>query len=246
MQVIYKIYAYIKFYFNVYFLKYFLSSKALLNFHRKKIYPKDLLKLFNNINYKPKYYIFNNFTHNYDLQNMINIFPKEFNSYNNKNINTFQSPHNLHEKDEFRNFANFLQDYLNRCLVTKQFPKNLEIKIIRMWFVISSDKAQINPHNHLDGHLSGVLYPSNTNPESNGLILYNPFKNIEKLIFQDKEFIKKDLLTRFKIKESADENKLIVFDSFIMHSVDKVKLSHNKNKKRVSLAWDAVFNYKSN
>lgn len=240
MKYIFTLYAKFRLWIYLYVYNKFFNQKKLLSKYRRKIFEKNLLNEIEINNPFAKFFVIKNFEHNFDLMKIINNFPKLKNNFNDKNINTYQSEHNIHKHKDFRNFNYFLEEFLNKIIAPEYNLLNYKLKINKMWFVISSKNGRIHPHNHLDGHISGVLYPKSSYSDDNGLMIYNPLKKIEKHTF---DFLNSEkveyLATRYNL-EISDINNMIVFDSFLMHSVNKVKFKNN-NDIRVSLAWDAIF-----
>ena len=244
MSIIYSFYTSIRLFIYLKILNKFQSQKKLLISFRKKIFDQKLLSSIQEKNLFPKYFIINNFNHKFNLLRMIDEFPKPKNNFNNKNIKTYQSEHNIHEHKNFIEFSEYLEDFLNKLLIPEYGLKNFKIKINKMWFVISSQNGKIHPHNHLDGHISGVLYPKNSKDDDNGLMIYNPFKKLEKNIYNYLSKVKIEYTnTNYNLERSSSEN-MIIFDSFLMHSVSKINFKNEKDL-RISLAWDAVFESKT-
>ena len=218
----------------------FFDQKKLLYKFRSRIYNKTLLELIEKNNEFSKYFFIENFHHGFDLMKTINEYPKTDNKYKNKNIKTYQSEHNIHKHDAFKNFSDYLENFLNKIIIPEYGLNTYRIKIDKMWFVISYQNGKINPHNHLDGHISGVLYPKSFISDDNGLMIYNPFKSLSKITFNYLDKINTKFINSSHNLEISDVNNMIIFDSFLMHSVNKVKFQSDKDC-RVSLAWDAIF-----
>ena len=238
MSLIYSLYANLKLFLYLFFYNKIFNNHKLLNFFQEKIYIKALYEEIKIRNITPKFFYVESFEHHFELMENINNFPKNPNSYENKNINTYQSNHDIHHHALFKNFASYLENYLNQNILPHYNISNYKFKINKMWFVISSQNGKINPHNHIDGHISGVLYPDSHWIKGNGLTIYNPFKIIKRLEYNNEKFINEMELSSIICKESSDTNTMIIFDSFLMHSVNKVKLK-SETLKRVSIAWDA-------
>jgi len=239
MSIIYKIYSWSKLFIYSNILNKFFGDKLLYKFFCKKIYSEELLYSKLKTKEHAKYFVINNFENFLNLEEVINNYPKVKNNFQNKNIRTYQSEHNIHKFEEFKDFSNFLEKFLNEAILPHYSFSNYKLKINKMWFVISKSMGKIHPHNHLDGHISGVFYPKRSS-EINGLTIYNPFKNLQKFVFQNFNFEEKNFLTQKKTFERSEKNKMIIFDSFLMHSVDHIKFNEN-TETRVSLAWDAKF-----
>lgn len=238
MSLIYSLYTNLKLFLHLFFYNKIFNNHKLLNFFQEKIYNKALYEEIKIRNITPKFFYIESFEHHFELMENINNFPKNTNSYKNKNKNTYQSDHDIHHHALFKNFASFLENYLNKIILPHYQISNYKFTINKMWFVISSQNGKINPHNHMDGHISGVLYPESNWLSGNGLTIYNPFKKIIRFEYTNEKLISEKDIGSMTCKESSNTNTMIIFDSFLMHSVNKVKLK-SELYKRVSIAWDA-------
>ena len=205
---------------------------------RKKKYKKSILKTL----YQPKVFIFNL---NYDTEKII----RAIYNYDNLNVdnkysddghsNVFQSEHDLEKHKDFIGISKNLEFDINYKL--KNLLNYQSLKIIKLWFVITKNLGVIKKHSHFDSDFSGVFYlkvDKNNNSE-NGLRIYNYLENIEIYEFskEHQKFIKsinKDQTILLKPKN----NDLIIFNSYIEHSVDN-KTSNNID--RISLPFDLIF-----
>lgn len=205
---------------------------------RKKNYKKSVLKIL----YQPKVFIFNL---NYDTEKII----KTIYNFDNLNIdnqysddghsNVFQSEHNLEKHKDFVEISKNLEFDINNKL--KNHLNYQLLKINKLWFVITKNLGLIKKHSHFDSDFSGVFYlkVEKDNNSENGLRLYNYLENIEIYEFSkdNQKFIKstnKNQTILFKPKI----NDIIIFNSFIEHSVDNKTLN---NVDRISLPFDLIF-----
>lgn len=206
---------------------------------RKSKYNQNILKEF----IKPRLFIFNIELDTQDIINKIydyeDIFKKnEFTKDGHENI--YQSEHTLNKKEEFKQLSQKLEVLLNLNL--SNFFNDIKIKIHKMWFVITQDKGIIKKHSHFDSDLSGVLYlkvDENPQDKLGSLKIYNIFKNLEVLKYNDNE-------KKFNVSKVNEEyfyftpklNSLIIFNSYIEHSVE----NSSSNNDRISLPIDCKFN----
>tara|TARA_B100001175_G_scaffold317016_1_gene332524 strand:- start:898 stop:1560 length:663 start_codon:yes stop_codon:yes gene_type:complete len=219
--------------------------------------------MFNNLDKNPENY-FNNFfslksssSQNsyypprliiYEIQKKINLeepIEKYIKSYLNNSYSDYkqkkiyryyQSEHNLHKLKNFKFLANILEKELNKKKNLFFFPKkNQTIKIDKMWFVKSKRGVDLLPHNHPEGIISGIYYYKVPKKKSPGILrIENPKNNI-KIIGNSKNILKKNR----KILIKPIKNSLIVFNSYLMHSV----IDQASDEDRVSIPFDAnIFN----
>lgn len=239
--MLFRIYSSLKLFIYLNLVKYLYSNSGLIVHYRKKIFEKKIFDLIHINNPYPKFFTLKKFYTKFNLSKSIADYPKYKNSYQKKNVNTYQSEHNIHLNKSFSGFSKFLESYLNLNILPFYNTSSLEIKIDKMWFVISSQNAKINPHNHLDGHISGVYYPNIETNKENGLTIYNPFNEIVNIqIDCENEKINKNLSKKKIFSEKSSYGSMIIFDSYLMHSVNNIKFKDDSDY-RVSLAWDAIF-----
>ena len=201
----------------------------------------------NNININDKsfsYYppsIYNTkINRNINILDEIFKYQKQFptNRYSDKKqINIYkyyQSEHNLHLLDQFKDLKIFLEKHINDNIFKAFFGElKKKIYINKMWFVISSKGVKLAKHNHSEGVFSGILYLKvpNQHKQVGQLILSNPQKNInlinqnidQKIIHKNNEIIIEPI-----------NNNLIVFNSYIKHSVENQATTED----RISLPFD--------
>ena len=204
---------------------------------RKKNFDKDLLTTF----YKPKIFIFN---HDFEAKDIIdsiynyeNLFGvNEFTNDGHKNI--FQSEHNLNKKKEFIDTSKSIENLLNKNIANIFNSK--KINLIKMWFVITKQSGIINKHSHFDSDLSGVLYLK-VNPKSSnsGLEIFNPLEEMDIYKYNlSSNKIEKSTYTGDKYLFIPKNNDLIIFNSYLEHSVQNKDLNITD---RISLPFDLIF-----
>lgn len=204
---------------------------------RKRHFDKDLLKAF----YRPKIFIFN---HDFETKDIIdsiynyeNLFDvNEFTNDGHKNI--FQSKHNLNKKKEFINTSKNIENFVSKNIANIFNSK--KINLIKMWFVITKQSGIINKHSHFDSDLSGVLYLKvNHNSSNSRLVIFNPLEEIDIYKYNlNLHKIEKSIFTGDKYLFSPKNNDLIIFNSYLEHSVQ------NKDPNitdRISLPFDLIF-----
>ena len=205
---------------------------------RKRHFDKDLLTAF----YRPKIFIFN---HDFETKDIIDSIYKydnlfnvnEFTNDSHKNI--FQSEHNLNIKKEFVDTSKSIENFVNKNIANIFNSK--KINLIKMWFVITKQSGIINKHSHFNSDLSGVLYlkvsPNSFNSE---LEIFNPLEEIDIYKYNlNLNKIEKSIFTGDKYLFSPKNNDLIIFNSYLEHSVQ------NKDPNiadRISLPFDLIFN----
>jgi uncharacterized protein (TIGR02466 family) len=204
---------------------------------RKRHFDKDLLTAF----YSPKIFIFN---HDFETKDVLdNIYNYEnlfevnkFTNDGHKNI--FQSEHNLNKKKEFIGTSKSIENFVNKNIANIFNSK--KINLIKMWFVITKQSGIINKHSHFDSDLSGVLYLKvNPNSFSSGLEILNPLEEIDIYRYNlSLNKIEKSIFTGDKYLFSPKNNDLIIFNSYLEHSVQNKDLNIAD---RISLPFDLIF-----
>ena len=188
--------------------------------------------------YPPKLIIYNLKKRKINLLNEIEKYIKSNlqNSYSDlkqKEIyRYYQSEHNIHKLKKFKFFAKLIEKELNKKKNYLFEKKNShKIKINKMWFVKSRQGVDLLSHNHPEGIISGIYYYKVPKEKSPGfLIIKDPKKNI-KIISDLKNYYKKD----YEIIIRPVENSIIIFNSYIMHSV----VNQTSQEERISIPFDA-------
>lgn len=204
---------------------------------RKKNYERNVLKLI----YKPKIFIFK-FSENLDevlnqVYNHDNLFQKnEFTK--DGHINVYQSEHNLEKNKKFKKFSKILEKFINKKL--QNFLINKELRIIKLWFVITKKLGVIKKHGHFNSDFSGVLYLNieENNEIEDGLKIYNPLEIVEIFQYtQSKKTFNKSVCFDKEFILKPKKNDIIIFNSYLEHSVNNKSIS---NIDRVSLPFDLI------
>ena len=205
---------------------------------RKKNFTKDILEIL----YNPRVFIINFPENTEKIINQIYKYEKLYkkNEFSNDgHIEVFQSEHNLHKDPKFQKISNELEKFINSKL--QKFFNYKKLTIDKLWFVITKNSGIIKKHSHFNSDYSGVFYLNvEENVEnSNGLKLYNSFENLEifRYSVSNNQF-NVEVTNEKSLLLKPSKNDLIIFNSFLEHSVD------NKNSKineRISLPFDLVF-----
>ena len=205
---------------------------------RKRSFDKDLLTAF----YRPKIFIFNQdfktkdiIDNIYNYENLFDV--NEFTNDGHKNI--FQSEHNLNKKKEFIDTSKSIENFVSKNIANIFSSK--KINLIKMWFVITKQSGIINKHSHFDSDLSGVLYLKvNPNGSNFGLEIFNPLEEMDIYKYNlSLNKIEKSTFTGDKYLFSPKNNDLIIFNSYLEHSVQN-KAPNIAD--RISLPFDLIFN----
>jgi len=218
---------------------------------QKKFFNRNYeISFFSNV-YPPTIVVINNFNFidNNRLLNEIYSHKKNNRISHKLNYhkNIFQSNHNLHQNKKFNFFKKNLNFFLSKKICRFFFIKNSRIVIDKLWFVISRINSFMHAHAHLQGDLSGVFYLQTSHGKNSGILkIYNPYKNVESHINIYKADYKKLLKYNsfrkqiFKNKIYAfkpKKNDLIIFHSYLMHSVENTKSISND---RISVPFDCL------
>ena len=151
----------------------------------------------------------------------------------------YQSEHNLHLLEQFKDLKFFLENYINDN-IAKTFMGNCKRKLFinKMWFVISSKGINLAKHNHPEGVFSGILYLKipNQYKQVGQLVLSNPQKNINLI---NKNIDQTIIHKNNEIIIEPINNNLIVFNSYIKHSVENQATTED----RISLPFDLSICY---
>jgi hypothetical protein len=157
--------------------------------------------------------------------------------------NIYQSLHNLNDNIEFKNINQLIISILNRKIIPEYKLFSSEAKLNKLWFTITKKSGVMKKHHHLDGELSGILYLKCDNVEKSGLI--NFYNNNSNLIFyksnNSEEKFKLEIIKSkvFTLRPCIGD--LIIFDSYIDHSVDS---GQDIISDRISMPWDASLQVK--
>ena len=218
------------------------TDLILFNFFkkRKKRYSQKLIT--NLIN--PKIFIMNVDINNNDLLKKIYSDKKLYmeNDYSSDgHHNIYQSDHNINLDSNFKELTSFLNSILNNKILV-YFSKSHYFKITKMWFVITKKLGIIRKHNHLSSDLSGVLYLKIDQYSKNNegaLKIFNINKNIDVYIYDLIQgiFEKKYVCTDDFFYFSPKKNDLVVFNSFLEHTV----INSKKSEDRISIPFDTEF-----
>ena len=117
---------------------------------------------------------------------------------------------------------------------------NKELRIIKLWFVITKKLGVIKKHGHFNSDFSGVLYLNieENNEIEDGLKIYNPLEIVEIFQYtQSKKKFNKSVCFDKEFILKPKKNDIIIFNSYLEHSVNNKSIS---NIDRVSLPFDLI------
>jgi len=205
---------------------------------RKKNFSKDILEIL----YNPKVFIIKFPENTEKIINQIYKYDKLYkkNEFSNDgHVEVYQSEHNLHQKSEFYEISNKLEKFINSKL--KDFINYNKLKVDKLWFVITKNSGIIKKHSHFNSDFSGAFYLNvEENKENrNGLKLYNYLENLEIFSYSVSENkFNIDVTSEKTLLLKPNKNDLIIFNSYLEHSVDN---ENSKINERISLPFDLIF-----
>mgnify|MGYP000050053520 CR=1 FL=1 len=207
---------------------YIRKNKTYEEIFLNKIFPPKIFLLKNikydkNILLEIKKYIINNPSNEYDLHGHKNIY---------------QSLHDLNLKKEFIKINDLITNILNKKIITKYKITNSKFELVKLWFTITKQSGEMKKHHHLDGELSGVLYLKCDNVKNPGYInFYNDDSNLEfNELNLENESLKHNIVKNKVFKYKPSEGDLIIFDSYLNHSVNN---GEDIKTERIAMPWDA-------
>jgi len=203
---------------------------------RKKNYSDSLL----NDLWNPRIFIFNI---DIDNQKILNQIHKETNFQKDNeysfhgHTNVYQSEHELHKEKIFFNLSEMIQSEINLKLI-KYFKSNLKFSLNKFWYVITKDSGHIKQHCHFNADFSGTFYIKLDKNNPGALMIHNKYKNINIYKFDKNrsEFVK-SRKTEDEFSIIPELNDIIVFNSYIEHSVDT---DFKMLGERVSVPFDLI------
>lgn len=213
------------------------------SFYRRKRKIHD--KKFLNKIYPPKVFLIKNVNFNSNIFTKIKNYQEnnpnnEYDYHGHKNI--YQSLHDLNTNKDFFEIADLFIKIIKDKIVPFYSEDKLNIKLEKLWFVVTSKEGMMKKHQHPDGELSGVLYLKCENIENPGSInLYNYSGNMLSFIAEDinAPFIKSNFKKKV-FKYNPQNGDLLVFDSYIDHAVNN---SSNIKEERISMPFDISFDF---
>ena len=130
----------------------------------------------------------------------------------------YQSNHDLQSFSEIKPIIKKLEEVINNNVKKNFLNKNSlgKFAIKSLWFTIQKENEGHSEHMHPKSLLTGVYY-FQVEENSGGLININ--------------------LESKKIKHEPKKHDLLIFNSNLVHSVDKY---YGKND-RIAVAWDAIY-----
>jgi uncharacterized protein (TIGR02466 family) len=156
---------------------------------------------------------------------------------NNKDHNrTFVTHDKLHLEDDFKELVNVLngeiQAYCNEII----FISFDDVVLTNMWGIIHTGHSYHQRHMHPNSFISGVLHlevPTTPKDKNEGLLIfYDPKIGRQSMMPSVKEV---NSLTTIQHHYEPEEGKLVVFPSYLEHSIELMDL---KELTRVSIAFN--------
>lgn len=137
---------------------------------------------------------------------------------------------NLHQDERFRPVTNWIEECLEE-IKNKHDYKCEKLSVTRLWGMKSKYKSDFYAHKHPFSLLSGVFYLTDSNTKT---------WFSEPSIWERVKFVNDIPLTRKSTDAvsqiSSEKGKLIVFPSFLLHSVD----SHmNSEEPRYTMSFNS-------
>jgi uncharacterized protein (TIGR02466 family) len=119
-------------------------------------------------------------------------------------------------------------------IYSKNFKLNKKLKLDNLWININGYKDLNLPHIHPNNILSGVFYVKV--PKNSGKIRFeNPCLDLMEGVYQN-SILEYNSINSATWSLEPDENLLILFPSFLKHSVLP---NMNKKEKRISISFNA-------
>jgi|TARA_B110000037_G_C17127422_1_gene508885 uncharacterized protein (TIGR02466 family) len=232
-----------KFLGNIFDEKKDLYYKYKFYYRKNKVYAENFLK---NI-YPPKIFLIKNVIFNQNIYKKIKNYKKnnQTNKYDKAgHQNIYQSFHNLNDLKDFFDIRDLIKFTVQQKIIPLYETDNASVAIEKLWFTITKKNGKMKKHHHLDGDLSGVFYLKCDNNLNSGFInLYSYEKNFTLYEASDLslDFTKKNLNEKiFNYKPEVGD--LIVFDSYVDHSVDN---SDEIQDERISMPFDISIIFRS-
>jgi uncharacterized protein (TIGR02466 family) len=146
------------------------------------------------------------------------------------------SPMDLTSK-ELQPLLNELQIRLDKIHLDLGFKSGTRFKTVKAWANLNNSQLIDLPHCHPTSVFSAVYYVKGTGtPENGNIVLFSPLDTLIQYAIPDthKEF--ENLFNTWHCTVPPDTGKLLVFPSWIRHSVSANKLLAD----RISIAFDAI------
>lgn len=126
-----------------------------------------------------------------------------------------------------------IQDYVSNF----NLAKNYNIEILNLWFNCNRYKDYNKMHNHAGSELSACYYLK-IPKDSGNFILENPNAGFTNQVFSDYPFAIYNEYNSGSYTISTKQNKLIVFPSYVYHSVEP----NMTDEDRISIAFNMRIN----
>lgn len=137
---------------------------------------------------------------------------------------------------ELQNLFNEILDRLDHLHDHLDFNHNKKFQIIKAWANINNSNVIDLPHNHPTSIFSAVYYVKGAGvPENGNLVLLSPFASTIQFAIPEELKHQNNYFNSWHCTIPPTTGKLIIFPSYIMHSVSANRL---KNTDRISIAID--------
>tara|TARA_B100000035_G_scaffold294474_1_gene284766 strand:- start:1971 stop:2570 length:600 start_codon:yes stop_codon:yes gene_type:complete len=142
----------------------------------------------------------------------------------------------LHLSSPFSNLADFLLKSVSKVFDDYKLIRDSEY-ITCMWANVSPSYNKHPIHLHANSFWSGVLYLNCPKPDSGWIEFKDPR---QALLFQYFEYEQENEFSMRSAKMEPEDNKLILFPSWLEHGTMGGNFSESKNQKRISLSFNVM------
>lgn len=144
----------------------------------------------------------------------------------------WQTDQNFHELEEMAFFRRMVQGSVTGALDFLKVEQR-DFEITGCWANISGPAAPHKMHSHPNNYLSGVYYVK-TQKNANSIFFHDPRAQITVI---SPKLAETGLATAGKVRMEVETGTLIIFPSWLQHSVDPNRSGEN----RVSIAFNIMF-----
>jgi uncharacterized protein (TIGR02466 family) len=131
-----------------------------------------------------------------------------------------------------------IQIRLDKLHTELGFKSGTKFKIIKAWANINNSKLIDLPHCHPTSVFSAVYYVKGSGtPENGNIVLLSPLDTLIQYAIPDKNKEFENIFNSWHCTIPPETGKLVIFPSWIMHTVSTNKLPQSD---RISIAFDAI------